>query len=169
MAQSASKVNFTISYIGQPTHGADGDGVTCKHGPSECLGNIIELCAAHVYPDPKIYLGFTLCLSRKYTNIPAKNLVEDCAMEHGIDFEKLNDCASKEDGAFGMRLLRDSCERSQEVGASISCTVRLEGKTRCVRDNGMWKDCVGGSSVKSLVDDIDTIWKRENDGDEQAK
>jgi hypothetical protein len=166
MAQVASKVNFTISYIGQPTHGADGDGVTCKHGPSECLGNIIELCAAEVYPDPKIYLGFTLCLSRKYADIPSKSLVEDCAMEHGIDFEKLNDCASKDDGGFGMGLLRDSCARSIEVGAGISCTVRLDEKKRCVRDDGAWKDCAGGSSVKSLVDDIDTIWKRENGGEE---
>jgi hypothetical protein len=164
MAQTSSKVNFTLSYIGTPAHDSS-DGVLCKHGPSECLGNILELCAANIYPSPKIHLGFTLCLSRKYAEIPAQNLVEDCAMEHGIDFDKLNDCASKEDGAFGMGLLRRSCERSQDAGAGISCTVRLEGKTRCVRDDGVWKDCERGSSVKSLIEDIDEIWKRENGGE----
>lgn len=162
MAQISDKVNFTLSYIGQasPSHE---DEVTCLHGPSECLGNIIELCAAHVYPDPKLYLGFALCLSQKYQEIPGKNLIHDCALEHGMDFDQLNDCASKEDGAFGMKLLRQSVEWSQSVNASISCTVRLAGEKRCVRDGGVWKDCDQGNSVKSLVADIEKLWKEQNE------
>ena len=31
------------------------------HGPPECLGNIILLCAAHLYPEPKLHLGFANC------------------------------------------------------------------------------------------------------------
>ncbi len=85
------------------------------HGAEECMGNIIELCAATLYPDPKIYLGFTMCLSRDYQSIPQRSLVEDCALEHGIDFEKLNDCPIQEDGGFGIGLLRDSVNRSAEV------------------------------------------------------
>jgi hypothetical protein len=54
MQRVLDKVNFTLSYIGTPT---DNDGVDCMHGPEECMGNIIELCAAKLYPDPKIYLG----------------------------------------------------------------------------------------------------------------
>jgi hypothetical protein len=40
------------------------------HGETECLGNIIELCAAQLYPDPKVFLGFALCLSNDYSRPP---------------------------------------------------------------------------------------------------
>lgn len=53
MQRAIDKVNFTLSYIGTPT---DNDGVDCKHGPEECMGNIIELCSAKLYPDPKVCL-----------------------------------------------------------------------------------------------------------------
>lgn len=96
----------------------ENDGVSCMHGAQECLGNILELCAAHLYPDPKIYLGFTMCLGRDYTDIPQQSLVEDCALEHGMDFDKLNDCAGSDDG-FGMALLRNSVMRSSEVKSRI--------------------------------------------------
>lgn len=90
------------------------------HGAEECTGNIIELCASHIYPDPKIYLGFTMCLSRDYQDIPDRSLVEDCALEHAIDFEKLNECMIQEDGGFGVGMLRDSVRRSSEVCGHLS-------------------------------------------------
>lgn len=85
------------------------------HGPSECMGNIIELCARELYPNPKINLGFIMCLSRDYQDIPERSLVEDCALESAIDFQQLNDCAVKEDGAWGVGLLRDSIKRTSDV------------------------------------------------------
>lgn len=48
MQRVGDKVNFTLSFIGTPT---DNDGVACKHGPAECLGNIIELCAQRLTPN----------------------------------------------------------------------------------------------------------------------
>ncbi|RDW80501.1 hypothetical protein BP5796_05199 [Coleophoma crateriformis] len=112
MQRVYDKVNFTLSYIGTPT---DNDGVDCKHGPAECMGNIIELCAASLYPDPKIYLGFTMCLTRDYKEIPDRSLVEDCALEHGMDFDSLNDCTVRDDGGFGVGMLRDSVRRTTQV------------------------------------------------------
>ncbi|KAI0008557.1 hypothetical protein F4779DRAFT_618542 [Xylariaceae sp. FL0662B] len=112
MMRVNDKVNFTLSYIGTPT---ENDGVHCKHGPSECMGNIIELCAHHLYPDPKIYLGFTMCLTKDYEDIPERDLVEGCALEYAIDFEKLNECAVKDDGAFGLSMLRQSIQRTASV------------------------------------------------------
>ncbi|KAJ2975297.1 hypothetical protein NUW58_g8399 [Xylaria curta] len=103
MIRVHEKVNFTLTYIGTPT---ENDGVECKHGPGECMGNIIELCAHKLYPDPKIWLGFTMCLTRDYEAIPQRELVEDCALEHAVDFVKLNECATRDDGAFGMAMLR---------------------------------------------------------------
>ncbi|KAF1965247.1 hypothetical protein BU23DRAFT_490068 [Bimuria novae-zelandiae CBS 107.79] len=155
MANVSEKVDFKLSFIGKTT---DDDGVICKHGQTECLGNILELCAASEYPDPKIYLGFTRCLVQRYEEIPATSLIKDCALEYGIEFEKLNDCASRDDGAYGMGMLRDSVTRSSELGVSTSCTVRLDGKTRCVRDGGKWRDCEGGSEPEDLVSDIEKLF-----------
>lgn len=56
-----------------------------------------------------------MCLTRDYKHIPQRSLIEDCALEHAIDFDKLNDCATKEDGAFGIGMLRESVERSSKV------------------------------------------------------
>ncbi|KAK4040738.1 hypothetical protein C8A01DRAFT_35206 [Parachaetomium inaequale] len=113
MQKVHDKVNFTLSFIGKPTE--QDDGVDCKHGPEECLGNIIELCAQRLYPDPKTFLGFTMCLTRDYKHIPQRSLIEDCALEHAIDFDKLNDCATKDDGAFGIGMLRESVQRTAKV------------------------------------------------------
>jgi len=136
MQKAQDKVNFTLTFIGRPT---DNDGVDCKHGPEECecskcpllrqsaeavtgLGNIIELCAQELYPDPKSFLGFTMCMTRDYKHIPQRSLVEDCALEHAIDFDELNKCATKDVGAFGMGMLRNSVRRSSEV---YEATLRL--------------------------------------------
>ena len=177
MSKVASKVDFILSYIGTPTD--PDDGVSCKHGPTECklathrirrtdsnltnagLGNIIGLCAADIYPDPKQYLGFANCMIGMYEHIPEKALIYNCALEHGLSFDKLNECASRDDG-HGMGMLRDSVTRSHDAGVAISCTVRLEGDVRCVRDGGEWKNCKAGSSVESLVSDIEALWDKRN-------
>jgi hypothetical protein len=165
MQQVVDKVNFTLSFIGAPT---DNDGVSCKHGPPECLGNIIELCAASMYPDPKIYLGFTMCLTRDYKDIPEKSLVEDCALEHGIDFEKLSECAVEDNGGKGVGLLRDSVRRSTDAGVTKSCTVRLDKQIYCVRDGGKWTDCPSGAGVNDLVLAIEKKYRASEAGTPQS-
>ncbi|PNS16049.1 hypothetical protein CAC42_4450 [Sphaceloma murrayae] len=152
MQRVEKEVDFRLSFIG--TAEEEGDGVACMHGPEECLGNILELCAARLYPDPKINLGFTMCMTRQFADIPDKGLVQDCALEHGISFEKLNDCAGDEHGGRGMKLLRRSVEWSSRANVTTSCTVRLDGKEWCVRDGGEWKNCDGGSNVADLVGEV---------------
>lgn len=159
MSRVSSHVDFTLSYIGRDD---PEQGVLCKHGPTECLGNIIELCAADIYPDPKLYLGFTNCLTLQYQKIPEEGLVKHCAMEHGLDFDKLNDCASRDDGAYGQDLLKSSIQRTADANVTLSCTVRLEGETRCIRDGGEWKDCEGGAKVGTLVKEIERMYKKKN-------
>ena len=79
------------------------------------MGNIIELCAFELYPDPKISLGFTMCITRDYDNIPSRELIEDCALEHAIDVKALDDCAMRDNGAHGLDMLRKSVVRSSDV------------------------------------------------------
>ncbi|KAF2861831.1 hypothetical protein K470DRAFT_256672 [Piedraia hortae CBS 480.64] len=143
-------IDLNLSYIG--TENADGS-VTCKHGPTECQGNIIELCAAQINPDPKTILGFTMCMYLQYPLIPNRELVESCALQHWIPIEKLDECTSRDNGEFGMSLLRKSVAKSAEDEVKISCTVKLEGKTVCVRDGGEWVDCPR-HEPQELEDDI---------------
>ncbi|KFY32916.1 hypothetical protein V495_08614 [Pseudogymnoascus sp. VKM F-4514 (FW-929)] len=154
MERVSSKVDFTLTYLGRPT---ENDGVDCMHGPTECMGNILELCAAHLYPEPRIYLGFVMCLSNDYKEIPNEALVKGCALEHAVDFEKLNECAGSTDG-MGMGLLRDSVQRSINVGVRASCTVRLNNEVYCVHD-GDWKNCPNGPGVNDLVIEIEKLYR----------
>merc|ERR1712029_755983 len=124
----------------------------------DCLHDMI--LPAKQYPDPKIYLGFTMCMARDFEDIPEKQLVQDCALEHGISMEKLNDCTVNEDGALSVDMLKESFNRSATAGVSKSGTVRLNNKIRCIRDGGEWKDCDGGSSAKDLVADINAESKK---------
>jgi len=130
------------------------------HGPPECLGNLIILCAAKLYPDPKLYLGFANCMISNYKDIPQRELVEGCALEHGLDFQQVNDCISDE--GEGVDLLRSSIMRSADQNVTKSCTVRLDGEIRCIRDGGVWYDCAGGSSVKDLVRDVRELYNKLN-------
>lgn len=155
MERVHEKVDFTLSFIGRLD--PKSDAVTCMHGTGECLGNIILLCAQKLYPDPKISLGYANCMISDYRSIPERGLVEGCAMEHGIDFARINRCISDESGE-GIGMLRDSVERSAENNVTKSCTVRVNGKVRCIRDGGEWKECEGGSSVDSLVKDIEEAY-----------
>jgi len=127
------------------------------HGPSECLGDMIQLCAARIYPDPKLYLGFINCMTSNYSRIPNREFVQSCALEHGIDFDRINNCISDE--GHGSELLRHSVLRSQENNVTKSCTVRLAGEVRCIRDGGKWYDCPGGSEVADLVGDIEKLYE----------
>lgn len=101
-----------------------------------------------------------MCLSHEYQQIPKRDLIEKCALEYGMDFEKLNDCSSRDDGAYGMNMLRDSVTRSAKLGIRTSCTVRLNKKTRCIRDDGRWKDCGEGSDPEDLISDIEKLYKK---------
>lgn len=156
MSQIADKVSFRLSFIGNLTN--NDDGVRCMHGETECLGNIVMLCAASEYPDPKLYLGFANCMESDYEEIPSRSLIQDCALEHGLSFDTLNDCMSRDTGAYGMGLLRDSVQHTTDVGVKTSCTVRLDEKVRCVRDGKEWKDCDGGSEPEDLVSDIKKLF-----------
>ncbi|KAF2129369.1 hypothetical protein P153DRAFT_366766 [Dothidotthia symphoricarpi CBS 119687] len=156
MSDVSDKVDFRLSFIGQLTN--EDDGVQCMHGQTECLGNILMLCAASSYPDPKLHLGFSNCLISDYEQIPRKELVQDCALEHGLDFDVLNECMSKDTGAYGMHLLRESVQHSADVDVKTSCTVRLNDKVRCVYDGGEWKDCDDGSKPEDLVKDIERLY-----------
>ena len=114
---------------------------------------MLSLCAKDLFPNNTVIsLGFTTCLVLSYPRIPERELVENCALEHGIAFEALNSCVS-EDGK-GLELLRASVERSQDADVERSCTVRVAGEKWCIRDGAAWKDCESGSKPQDLIAEI---------------
>jgi len=104
-----------------------------------------------------------MCMERQFDHIPERWLVQECAAEYGMEFSKLNDCASKEDGAYGIGLLRDSVSRSKSAGVTLSCTVRLNDNVRCIRDGGKWKNCDGGFEPDNLIGDVESLYKKMNE------
>lgn len=124
---------------------------------------MVLLCAAELYPAPIIHLGFANCVIGDYEKIPDQDLLKDCALEHGIDFDQVNACISKNDGGESVERLRQSFDRSANAGVQFSCTIRLDEEVRCIRDDGQWKNCKNGSDVEDLVKDVDVLYKKWND------
>ncbi|RPB23116.1 hypothetical protein L211DRAFT_771220, partial [Terfezia boudieri ATCC MYA-4762] len=152
-------VDFRMSFIGKTV--PDNGGVTCMHGPGECLGNMVHLCGAKLYPyshaaekQNTTFIQFSQCLVHNYGKLPDKSFIEDCATEGKVDFQKINECVSDQGFEGGIELLKSSVEWSEHLGVRTSCTIRLAGQRRCVRDGGKWKDCEGGSRVEDLVKDV---------------
>jgi len=157
MEQIVDKVDFRLSYIGRVD---ENDTIHCKHGSTECLGNMLGLCANELFPNnTKISLGFSTCLIMSYQRIPDRDLVTQCALEHGIPFSDLNACISEE--GKGLDLLEASVERSDKAGVKKSCTVRVGGEQWCVRDGGAWKECDGGHEVKDLIKEVERRYKAD--------
>ena len=158
MEQVVDKVDFRLSYIGK----VDGnDTIQCMHGATECLGNMLGLCANELYPNStKISLGFAMCLIDQYKRIPDRELVENCALEHSIAFTDLNACISEE--GKGLDLLEASVQRSENAGVKKSCTVRMGGQEWCVRDGGQWKNCNDGHKASDLVQEVERRYKPQD-------
>lgn len=96
-------------------------------------------------------------MTRDYKDIPDESLIADCALEHGVSLTRLNTCAVEND-SMGMDMLKSSVERSRAANVTKSCTIRLNGEVRCVRDGGKWVDCEGGHAAGDLVEDVDALW-----------
>lgn len=139
------------------------------HGPGECLGNAVLLCGEVIYPyndaaeeSHTTFVPFTECLIHDYQQLPDHDFIKKCAQKGNLDFEKINQCISEPGFDGGIEMLRRSFEHSEHLGVRTSCTVRLAGKRRCIRDGGAWKDCEDGSRVEDLVKDIKAEFYREH-------
>ncbi|CDS07908.1 hypothetical protein LRAMOSA01857 [Lichtheimia ramosa] len=148
-------VSLDVNYIAQANQSEEYQ-FSCKHGPSECLGNIQELCFKHVYPDYHQWFEFDLCLNEKYQSIGnGSALAEDCAGQLGLSFGPVKDCI---DSDKGVELLAESVKRTQSLGVTKSCTVYIDNRLRCIHD-GTWKDCDGGYEVEDFVKSIEDAYQ----------
>lgn len=131
-----------------------------------------DLSLAASYPRTPVIrsLGFANCLIDDYSRIPERDFVQQCALEHGIDFDALNRCASQQDDSpgeslSGIALLRQNVQRGKKLGVTISCTVRLDDNVWCIRDDGEWKNCVQhgeGGKPQVLIAEINKLFEERN-------
>lgn len=146
-------VDFKLSIIA----GISEDGaIECKHGPEECKGSIMELCAQETH-DPWTTLRFVECLTNEFERIPDRAFYEECSSKHSIDLEAVDRCAARDGGAYGLKLLRESAQHTIDMGVRISGTVRLNEEIYCIRDKGKWTNCPNGAGVDDLVDAIEQL------------
>jgi len=77
----------------------NGSDYTCLHGPEECVGNRILLCARNltIKASPWGWWNLGVCMQTDYTNIPAN--APACAQKVDLDWASINSCASSQVGA----------------------------------------------------------------------
>ncbi|PWZ00361.1 hypothetical protein BCV70DRAFT_199649 [Testicularia cyperi] len=174
-----AKTRLTMSYIGTPDTRKQHHkyGVECKHGDGECAGNIQQLCVQDALNPQragdeydlspsaaqKLWWNFIQC-----QNFAGLGTVGDESQAQrclkilngpGWDKDGIASCAH---GSKGRKLLRNSVVSSRDRNISLSCTILIEGKTRCIRDGGSWKNCDMGHEVSDFVAEIERAWLRKN-------
>ncbi|KAI0698545.1 hypothetical protein C8T65DRAFT_660543 [Cerioporus squamosus] len=164
----SAKVDLSLTFIGTPNASEPDFGVTCKHGPQECAGNVQELCAQkHAAFDR--WWEFVQCQNfqgRYEVGKPETAL--KCAKSAQLDWENsgVGACAGLNgDGKAeeGVRLLRENVVATKEMGIEKSCTVIINGKQVCIRD-GSWKQCEGGHEPSDFVRQIEEEYSKLNQG-----
>lgn len=120
LEEVGDSVDFTVDYIAKKT----GSGFDSLHGQTEVDGNIIQLCAMKHESEDYAYMDMIVCMDETYRNIP--NNWEACADEAGLDVDTLRECY---EGDEGVQLLEESIKRADEVGASGSPTIYLNGES----------------------------------------
>jgi hypothetical protein len=132
--------------------------LTCMHGEQECAGNRQQLCLQKRLDDRiaagklsadatvDVLLKFLTCGWRRPSEIGSEAGARSCLSEVGwANAEDQDDVLSCAKGAEGEALMAASHAATQAAGATNSCTINVNGKRRCVRDGGAFRECEGGS------------------------
>ncbi|CCL99423.1 uncharacterized protein FIBRA_01441 [Fibroporia radiculosa] len=160
------RVDLSLSFIGAINATEPTFGVTCKHGPLECAGNVQELCALK-YADATQFWEFLQC--QNYQGRDKIGLAEtalQCANTAKIDWEAsgVGACTGLDGSGTaseGVQLLQESVRASQELGIKNSCTVLINGKQVCIHD-GTWKQCENGHTPHDFIKQINEEYNRLN-------
>jgi len=147
----SDKIALQLVYIGK----LDDDeryGVKCKHGESECTGNIQQLCFARAFPEQKTWWNFVQCQNYGPTSrIGDEVVAERCARTVGKDWADVRPCV---EGERGTSLLKASVRLAEHMGIEKSCSIFIDNELVCIRDNGQWKECPAGHDTADFVQQI---------------
>jgi interferon gamma-inducible protein 30 len=65
---------------------------SCQHGKEECIGNLIETCAIHFYPNTSNFFPFIHCIESS-SKIP-RVVAPSCAQKFKLNYSKIESCAN---------------------------------------------------------------------------
>ncbi|KAG0203440.1 hypothetical protein BGX28_004267 [Mortierella sp. GBA30] len=164
-------VNPWLSYFGVIDDSGSTPTVTCMHGPSECAGNIQQLCFKKYFPDHKYWYAFVVEMNSKPNKIGDPHYAREAGerivnnTEYGSALDQVDKCAA---GSEGLDLLIESVKNTVSQGATASCTIFIDGQKRCVVDGGVWRECPEGHdisdfvrSIKDVAARLRAVWLRE--------
>lgn len=163
-------VDVRLSFIGQRNASAV-FGANCLHGPSECAGNVVQLCTqahwpyhvnveVHQLPAHLNWLLFLKCAAEDADGQPfnhtALSLIPQntrrCLQRYSVPSataDKIDACVH---GAEGAQLLGAAIDRTHQMCghhsstpgmACKSCSMFIDGRPTCVLDDGRVYNCSG--------------------------
>jgi len=136
-------IDFKQHFIAYPNNKE----FTCPHGPPECEGNMMQVCAQVYYPDN--WFDFVLCQSGDMAAIPGNG--PRCATSLGMEWALIDKCRN---GDEGKALMTKSVERTQSFGITKSCTLYINNEFFCLRDGGAWRSGCKASDLSSITEEI---------------
>ncbi|KZP00181.1 hypothetical protein CALVIDRAFT_552989 [Calocera viscosa TUFC12733] len=155
------KVDLGLTFIAKLNDSDETYGVTCMHGPYECSGNIHELCVMSRFPQ-ETWWPFVTCLNYNgKEKIGLEGTAKKCAGVVGINWVE-SGVGACVDGLEGSDLLRESVRNTTALGIEKSCTIIINGATRCIVDDGRWTQCDDGHTTKDFVDTINKEYSKLN-------
>ncbi|WIA36172.1 hypothetical protein OEZ86_007516 [Tetradesmus obliquus] len=140
----------------------------CKHGTTECAGNIQDLCVQQYTRVPQrynwLYKFVMCCNSKDMYCIGDLETATTCLKEAKIPdvaATKIMSCIA--DPGKDEMLQRD-LRNTAALGVQKSCTIKVEGKYICLRDGGQWKDCPGGTNPEDFKAIFCAAFAAKNNG-----
>ncbi|GBE79628.1 predicted protein [Sparassis crispa] len=171
LKKAADRIDLSLTFIGTINSTEPQYGVTCKHGPDECAGNMQELCAMEHAPMQQ-WWEFVQCQNfqgREKIGLPETAL--QCANVAHIDWDNsgAGACANITSGrdSEGVQLLQDSVRQTQKLGIEKSCTIVINGKQVCIHDS-TWKECEGGHTPDDFIRQINEEYDKLNSDDDDS-
>ncbi|KAJ7068264.1 hypothetical protein C8F01DRAFT_979130, partial [Mycena amicta] len=173
LQQIGSKIDLSLVYVAHLNRSEPVFGVTCMHGPGECAGNVQQLCAAKYLPAN--WWNFVKCQnSHGRFQVGLPEVAVECGEAVGIEWERSQAgyCAGKDGrGTEGIELLKASAKRGKSLEIEKSCTVLINHRKVCVRDE-TWQECEtrpgknmqGGNEVDDFIRQINEEFERLNGG-----
>jgi len=111
----------------------------CQHGPSECLGNMIQTCAMETLQVQERYIPYLLCLSSYPSQYGVELTSYACGTKLGVNMSLIKECTQSSRG-HQLMLSYGSISLRPELGRKYVPWVVINGKHHEDADHG---DIVG--------------------------
>lgn len=99
--------------------------ITCQHGQSECLGNLIQACAMEILDDADQKVQFVMCMAHYGTRAGVELSSYNCAQKLGIELAPIKACTKS---SRGHALMLQIGKLTQDTGVKHVPWVMVNGQ-----------------------------------------